>query len=167
MIVSGLGGKGRGDGHDQSVAMADMAQLMGHDAGDLVAAEQIEQTGRSGDSGVLGIAARGKGIGLRIIHHINLGHRQVCAPGKLLNQAIEFRRRLPVHLAGAMHAQYHLVGIPIGKHIHANGHHKCDDHALLAAKQITHGEKQAGHGGQQQTGAHGIHGTDFSLFHPA
>ena len=156
-------GDGRGHGHHQRIAVAHMRQFMGHHPRDLVRGKQAQQAGGRGDGGVLRIAPRGKGIGLRIVHDVNLGHGQAGTLREVFDQLIEFRCCLPVHLAGAMHAQHHLVGVPVSEDIHARSHQEGNEHALLAAKQIAYRKKQAHQGRHQQTGAHGIHAANSSL----
>ncbi len=85
-------GDGRGDRHDQRVAVADMGELVGDHAGDFLAVEHVEQAGRHRDRGVLGIAAGGEGIGLRIVHEIDARHRQPGALRQIAHQAHEIRR---------------------------------------------------------------------------
>ena len=72
-------GDGRGDGHDQRVAIADVGELVRDHAGDLLASTAFEQTGGDGDGGVLRIAAGGEGVGLRIVHQVDARHRQAGA----------------------------------------------------------------------------------------
>ena len=62
-----------------------------------------------------------------------------------------------------MHPQNHLVGVPVGKHIHAGSNDKGDQHALLAPEQIAHRQKQAHQCRHQQPGARGIHRQNSSL----
>ena len=69
-----------------------MAEFMGHDAGDLVAGEHLQQAGGGADGGMLGVAAGGEGIGLRVVGDIDARHGQVGARGKVADEAVEFRR---------------------------------------------------------------------------
>src|SRR3546814_6786339 len=65
-----------------------MAKLMRHHTGQFVAVQNLEQAGGRGDGCMFRIAAGGKGIGMRRVDDIDLGHRQPCPRGKLAHQPV-------------------------------------------------------------------------------
>ena len=113
----------------QRVAVLDVAELMREHAGKLVAIQPLEQPGGDRDGGMLGIAPGGKGVGLRIVHDVDLGHGQARVRRELPHQPVELGRRALVHLARAIHGEHHLVGVPIGEQVHRRGDEKGDHHA--------------------------------------
>jgi hypothetical protein len=76
---------------------------------------------------------------------------------QLRHDGVQLRRAAGVDLLGAVHAQHQLVGIPVGETVHGERDRERDDHAALAADEITHGEEQTRHRGQQQGGAGVVH----------
>jgi hypothetical protein len=64
---------------------------MGEHAGDLLRREQAHEPGVDGDGGMLRIAPGGEGVGLIVVDHVDLGHRQAGALGEIAHQAIELR----------------------------------------------------------------------------
>ena len=142
-------GKGRGDGHDRGVMVADMGQFMGDDPGQFIPVEAVHQAACHGDGGIGRIAPGGKGIGLRGVDQIDRGHRQIGAAGQIgdhFGQAGAIARR---HGPGLMHAQHHAVGIPPGEHVHRRSHDQRDHHAAAAAQQIAQPHEERGHRGHQ------------------
>src|SRR3546814_20347812 len=62
---------------------------------------------------MFGVPAGRKGIGMRRIDHINLGHRQARPSRKIPDQRVELGRAVGVDFARVVHAQHDLVGVPI------------------------------------------------------
>ena len=124
-----------GDRHGQRVVVLDVRQLVRHDAGELVAVQRLQQPGRSANGGVRRIAARGERVGLRAVHDVDARHRQSGALRQLANEAVVLGRRALIDLVRAVHAQHHLVGVPVAEKVHAEGDDEGDDHARLAADQ--------------------------------
>ena len=54
--------------------------------------EHLQQAGGGADGGVLGVAAGGKGVGLRVVGDIDARHGQVGAAGEVADEAVELRR---------------------------------------------------------------------------
>ena len=77
-------GEGRRDGHDQRVAVFHMGQFMGHDTGDFLRREHAQKTGRHRHCRVFRIASGGKGVGLGIVDHIDLGRGQTSVARELV-----------------------------------------------------------------------------------
>src|SRR5690606_6980055 len=102
-----------------------------------------------GDGSVLRIATRGESIGLRVVDHIDLGHRQLGACCKFPHDAIVFWRVLLIDLDGVVHAQYHLVGVPVAEQVHASCDHEGDKHPALTADQIPYTHEQSRHQGEK------------------
>ena len=67
----------------------------------------LQQAGGHRDRGVLGIAAGGERVGLRIVHEVDARHRQSGALRKLAHQTHEVGRRALVDLLRAVHRQHH------------------------------------------------------------
>ena len=59
-------GHGGGDRADEDVAVADVADLVGQHAAQLVPVEDLEDALGDGDRGVVGVAAGGEGVGLHV-----------------------------------------------------------------------------------------------------
>src|SRR5207249_4843198 len=70
---------GDGGGHrpDQDVAVADMAELVGQHAPQLVPVEDVQDALGDGHGGVIGVSAGGEGVGLHVGRDVELGHRHV------------------------------------------------------------------------------------------
>jgi len=99
---------------------------------------------------MLGIAARGEGIGLGIVHDVDARHRQAGAAGQPGDDAVVLAAGAFIHLLGAIHAQHHLVGLPQAEHVHRQCDEKGDDHAGLPADYRAHGHEDARQRGEQQ-----------------
>ncbi len=112
-----------------------MADLVRQHPGELLLVHRLHQTGGHRDRGVLGVAAGGEGVRLRILHDIDARHRHACGGGELPHERVELRRRALVDLARAVHGEHHLVGVPIGEEVHRSGNKEGGDHARLAADQ--------------------------------
>ena len=156
-----------GDGcrnrHGQGIAVFDMGEFMGHDTGDLVAIKQFQQTRCCRHRRIFRIAPGGKGIGLRVFNHIDLGHWQTGITRQIAHHGNQFRRSAIINLFCTAHPKQHGIGIPIGEHIHRPGKQQRNDHALLPADHHANGTKQRGQPRQQQTCTHIVHGrTPFS-----
>ena len=143
-------GDGRRNGHDEGVAVLDVRQLVGDDPGQLFAGQQPHQPGGDGHRRMLRIAPGGEGVGLIGMHDVDLGHGQPGARRQLAHQRVELRRGSLVHRLGAIHAQYHLVGVPPRPDVHCAGEHQRHDHAALTTDQIAQSHEQRGERRQQE-----------------
>ncbi len=72
---------GGGHCHDQRVAVADMGELMRDDARELLPRQMLHQAGRDRDGRIRRVAARGEGVGLRLMHHIDARMGEAGAVG--------------------------------------------------------------------------------------
>ena len=122
-------GDGRGDGHGQRVAVLHMAELVRHDAGDLLARQRLEEAGGGADGGMLRVAAGGEGVRLRVVGDVDARHGQAGAGGEVADDAVELRRAPLVDLAGAGHGEDQLVGVPVGEEVQPGGDQE-RDHAF-------------------------------------
>ena len=136
-----------------------MGELMAQHAGDLLRRQQAHEAGVDGDGGMLRIAAGGEGVGLIVVDHVDLGHRQAGALGEIAHQGIELRGARLVDLPRAIHGQHHAVGIPIGEEVHRQGDEEGDDHALAPGDEIADGDEDPGEGCEKQHGADVGHGS--------
>ena len=138
--------------------MADVAQLMRHDAGDLLAAEMAQQAGGCRNRGMFGIAAGGEGVGLLLVDQIDARHRQAGALGEALHDTVELGRLVGADLLRVAHAQHHLVAVPVGEQVHAQGHHQRQYKAGLAAQEVADDQEEAGQRRQEKGRAKVVHG---------
>ncbi|MNL35003.1 hypothetical protein D3C87_1570070 [compost metagenome] len=130
---------------------------MRHHAGDLVIVESVKQPGRRGDRGILRIATGGKRVRLRAIDHIDARHRQAGIASEVTHDAVIFRGTALIDLLRAVHAQHHLVRVPIGEEVHACGHDEGDHHAAPSANGEAYRHEQGGHDCKQHGGADKVH----------
>ena len=149
--------QGRGHGHDQRIAVADVRQLVRHHARDLLAAEVAQQAGGGGHGGMLGIAPRGEGVGLLLVDQVDARHRQAGALRQLMDDVEKLGRVLRPDFLGVGHAQDHLVAVPVGKQVHAQRGDEGDHEAGLASHQVTGHEEEARQRGEQEGGLEVIH----------
>jgi hypothetical protein len=156
-------GDGGGDRHDQGVAVAHMGQLVGQHPGHLLVAEPGKEPGGRRHRRVPGVAPGGEGVGLVALDEVDLGHGQAGVDAELMDHAHQVGGALPVDLAGAVHPQHQLVRVPIGEQVHAQRQGQGDHHPALAAQQVADGEKEPGHGGEQQRGPGVGHGLGLGL----
>jgi hypothetical protein len=120
--------------------------------------QAAQQAGGGGHGRVLRIAAGGEGIGLGLVDDVDLRHGQFGARRQIAHHAIEFRRGALVDLARIVHAQHHLVGVPVAEQVHRGSDHQRDQHAAFAADQIADAHEERRHEGQQHRGADEVHG---------
>jgi len=64
-----------GEGHEEGVAVGDVAEFVGDDALEFVAAESFEEAGGDGDAGAFGFEADSKGVGDGCVYDVYAGHR--------------------------------------------------------------------------------------------
>ena len=148
---------GRGDRHGERVAILHMGKLMGEHAGEFLLIEPFEDACRHADSRVFGTAARGKGIGLRVLGDIDAWHRQTGVLRERAYQMHKVRRARLVDFLRAVHGKDHSVRVPIGEKIGAGREQEGHEHAHLAADQITDSDKQARERRHQNSGTNEIH----------
>ena len=142
-------GDGRGDGHDQRVAVFHMGQFMRHDTGDLLRRQDAQQAAGRRHRCVFRITPRRKRVGLVRIDDIDLRHRQASTIGKLFDRAVKPRRRARIDFGRAVHRQHHPVGIPVGEHVHAHCDGKGDQHAGRPAEHKADADEQGRHPGEK------------------
>src|SRR3546814_1483242 len=99
---------GRHHRHDQSVAIAHVAQLVRHDASNFFLAQHGKKAARCRDGCIFGIAARGESVGMRAVDYIDLRHGQSCPACELLHQTVKFRSCPAVDLASMVHLEDNL-----------------------------------------------------------
>ena len=81
---------------------------------------------------------------MSVVDQVDLGHGQIGAGRQVGNNVKEFRGGRPVNLTGTLHAQNHLVGVPIGKEVCACRKQEGEHHAALATYEIANGKEEAG-----------------------
>ena len=67
------------------VAVADVAELVGHDALQLIARQEVERPAGHADDGVLGVVARGEGVDAGVLEDVADGDGQPRRDGHLLD----------------------------------------------------------------------------------
>jgi hypothetical protein len=107
---------------------------------------------------MFGIAAGGEGVGLLLVDHIDARHRQAGALGETLHDAVKFRRLIGPDLLRVAHAQHHLVAVPVGEQVHAQGNHQRQYEAGLAAQEVADDQEERGQRRQEQGRAKVVHG---------
>ncbi len=127
----------------------DMRQLVRDHAGEFFTVQHLQQAGRHRHRGVMGIAPGRERVGLRIIHQIDLRHRQLRAARKLGHHPEQFRRAALIDLLGTVHRQHHAVRVPVGKHICRGGDHQRHHGAARSADQIADPHEQGRQPGKQ------------------
>ena len=137
--------------------MLDVRQLVRHHARHFLVGQRLQQAGGGGDRGVLRIAPGGEGVGLGVVHDEHPRHGQIRPPRQLPHHADELRRGRLIHLPRAVHAQDHLVRIPVAEQVHACRHDECDHHSAASAEGKAHGHEQGGHAGEQDRRLQVIH----------
>ena len=150
-------GDRRRDRHRQRVAVPDMRQLVADDPGELLAGKLAEDAGRRRDGGVLRVASGREGVRLRIVDHVDLGHRQSGAAGELAHDVVKLRRRALVDLARLVQAKHELVGVPVAEKVHAGGDEEGDEGAGRAADQIADAHEERRQGRKQHSGLQDVH----------
>ena len=103
---------------DEDVAVADVPQLVGHDALQLAVVEQVHDARRRGDDGVLRVAARREGVRRRVVDEVDLRLRQRRQRQHFIDDAVQARRLLRRDFVRAGHAQRQLVADPVGEEVH-------------------------------------------------
>ena len=144
----GKGGDGRshdaGNGLDENVAVGDVGHFVGQHAFDFVGLQNLKQTVRDSDHGVLGIAARGKGIGSLFGNGADarLGHAGV--PGQFLHNLMQHGGFFRGQFAGIIRPEHDLIGIPVAAHVHDQGEDKGENNAAAAADKAAYGNDDGG-----------------------
>jgi hypothetical protein len=94
---------GRGNGHDERVAILDVGEFVSNDPRPLFRREQFEQPGRCCNCAMLRIAPGCERVWLRIVHDIDAGHRQPGALGQFGHDVHQLGLRMLVDVVSAMH----------------------------------------------------------------
>ncbi|MGY4298102.1 hypothetical protein ACVWXN_006197 [Bradyrhizobium sp. i1.4.4] len=97
-------------------------------------------------------------VGLRLVHYEHTRHRQRGAARKLGDEPDQLRRAGAVDLMGAVHAEHHAVGVPVGEEIGRGGNDERDHGAGGTADQIADAHEQGGEAGEQHCGTQIVHG---------
>ena len=141
--------EGRGDGHDQRVAVADVGKLVGDHSGQLFPVECLHEACGDGHGGAIGASASGEGVGLVRLEDIDRRGRHICCRSEVSCHISELAVRAFGGL-GAVEAQHQLVGVPPRQQVHDGCNGQGDDSAAGATKEPTDARKQGGHKGHQK-----------------
>ena len=76
------------DRADEDVAVADVTDLVGQHAAQLLPVAGLEDALGDRDRGVVGVAAGGEGVGLHVGRDVELGHRHAGLGGQLADDAV-------------------------------------------------------------------------------
>ena len=93
------------DQREPDVEVADVGQLVAHDALELLPVELLEQAGRDRDRCVLRVATGREGVRGGVVDDVDLGHRRVRRDRQLLDDVHELRRGRLVDLVRAGHLE--------------------------------------------------------------
>ena len=128
--------------------MKDVRQFVGHDSGDFVFIQHVEQALRCADRRMLrGIPARGERIGRLLRRDIHARHRQARARDR--RSTIRVQRMIRPDLLGPRRGQGYLIAVEIAGEVHPRGHDQGDHQPALAGDQFTADENDPGQGRQQ------------------
>ena len=105
-------------GDEQGIAVLDVPKLMREHAGKFIAVQSLQKPGRDSDGGTLGVAPRGEGVRLWIVHDVDPRHRQLRLSRQLPHEPIKLGSSTFVRLARAIHGEDHFVRPPIGQQVH-------------------------------------------------
>ena len=130
---------------------------MGHDTGHLFRLQNLQQAGGRGYSCIFRIAAGSEGIGLRILDQIDGRHRQIRRFGQASNNGEEFRSIFLMRFHRIVHAQHHLVRLPVAEQVHCQSNEKRNQCATGATDEISNAHKQGCQSSQQHGGLGEIH----------
>ena len=99
---------------DEDVAVADVADLVGEHAAELVPVEDLQDALGDGDRRVLGVAPGREGVGLHVGRDVQLGHRHAHLLAQLTDDPVVLRHLLLGDGQGPGHLDGELVGEPVG-----------------------------------------------------
>ncbi len=119
--VGDRGADRRGDRLDQDVAVADVGQLVGEDAAQLVLGEEFGDPAGHGDGGVLGVAAGRESVRLVLGDHVEAGHRQTGTGRQFTDDLEEARVVGLLDRLGAAHLQRQFVAEEVGAEVDQQG----------------------------------------------
>ena len=89
-----------GQGRHEDVVVADVRQLVGDDALELDPVELLQQAGRHGDRGVLGVAPGGEGVRRRVVDDVDPRLRQPAGDAQALDEVVQAAVLLRIGRAG-------------------------------------------------------------------
>ena len=145
----------RGDRLDQDVAVADVRELVGEDAAQLVLGEQFGDPAGDGDRRVLRVAAGREGVGLVLGDHVEARHRQAGARRQFADDLVEPRRLRLLDRLRAAHFQRQFVAEEVGAEVDQQGDAEEERGRAGAADQRADHDQQAGERRQQDRRAQG------------
>ena len=138
-----------------------MGQLVRHHPAHLLARQHVQQAGGGADGGVLGVSARGEGVGLIIRNDGDLRLGQAGVAGHLTHVGDIISDHgvgvLLVDRLGPVHLQHDLVGVPVAEQIHPAREQQGDRHAGAATDHIADPCEQGRHRRQQNEGLQMVH----------
>ena len=141
---------GRGHRADQDVAVADVGQLMGQHPADLVPAHRLGEPRGDAHRGVLGVAAGGEGVGLRIGRHVQLRHRHVRPGAQLGHDPVVLGHLGRAHRLGPGRGDGQLGAEPVGAPRQHQGEDQADHQAARTEIPADHNAQAAEQGQQRE-----------------
>src|SRR3989442_14591755 len=100
-----------GDGRCEDIAILDVRKLMREYAAQFLWRQQLKDSGRRRDRGMLGVASRCKSIRLCLVDEIDARHGKPGALRKFPDHLIELRRGRLVDFASVVQAEHHRVRV--------------------------------------------------------
>ena len=106
------------DAYDEEtrVAIADMRQFVTYDTSQLVVVEAIANAGSHGDGVALLVDATGKGVELRVVDDVNLGHRHTAGHRQVLHDVIHTRILPALQWPGSSSITHYAGVCEVGNH---------------------------------------------------
>ena len=113
-----------------------------------------------------GLRPVAKAFGWSLADDVDLGHRQAGALRQAADHVVELGRAGPGHRLGIVHAERHLVGVPVGEGVGADREEERDQHAAGAADQVAHAHEERGQRREQQHRPEEVHAPSAPLRRP-
>ena len=111
-------------GAGQDIAILHVPEFVRQHAFNFLVVADVQNAARHRHRGVIGIAARGKGVGRIRGNEIDLGNRDVRLGGQALDNLVNARVVLARNRLGAGRGQRDLVGEEITAQVHHGGEHQ-------------------------------------------
>jgi hypothetical protein len=127
---------GRRDGRGQHVAVLHVRQLVRQHPLELLLGHVLENAGRHGDDGVLGIPPGGERVGLLVRRHRDHGHGESGALTQPVDHGVQLRRLLWSYDLRSVHPQDHFVREEVHPEVQEGSEDQRDHQALRPTQQL-------------------------------
>ena len=147
--VADRGPDRRCHGGHQDVAIGHVRELMGQDAAELALVQDLHDALGDRDLGVGGIPARGEGVGLGHVGHVDAGHGHAVGLRELTDDRVQPGLLCLGDLTRSGGTHRDRAGPPVHREVEPQAQHQGDEHARLAPDERTHDQEQPHEGGDQ------------------